>query len=73
LGAFATANQYSVGSLKEQITRKNHLIRTLEAKLVIVEATVRDQVNTGLELVRAVDQKEIERLKSDLEQTQLSA
>jgi hypothetical protein len=45
----------------------------LEAKLATTEATVRDQVNTGLELVRAADQKEIERLKSDLEQTQLSA
>jgi hypothetical protein len=73
LGDFATTNQYSVRSLKEQLTRKNRLIRTLEVKLATTEATVKDQVNTGLELVRAADQKEIERLKSDLEQTQLLA
>jgi hypothetical protein len=73
LGIFATANQYSARSLKEQLTWKNLLIRTLEAKLATAEATVRDQVNTGLELVRAADQKEIEQLKSDLEQTQMSA
>jgi hypothetical protein len=73
LGDFFIANQYSVESLKEQLMWKNPLIRTLEAKLVTAEATIRDQVNTGLELVRATDQKEIERLKSDLEKTQLSA
>jgi hypothetical protein len=33
LGDFSTANQYSVGSLKEQLKRKNCLIKTLEAKL----------------------------------------
>jgi formate dehydrogenase maturation protein FdhE len=73
LGAFATANQYSVGSLKEQLKRKNRLIRTLEAKLATTEANARDQVNTGLEQARAADQKEIEQLKSDLEQTHQSA
>jgi chromosome segregation ATPase len=73
LGAFATANQYSVGSLKEQLKRKNHLIKTLEAKLATAEAAARDQANTGIEQARAADQKEIERLKSDLEQTQQAA
>jgi hypothetical protein len=42
----------------------------LEAKLATTEAAARDQVNTGIEQARAADQKEIERLKSDLEQTQ---
>jgi hypothetical protein len=73
LGAFATANQYSVESLKEQLKRKNRLIKTLEAKLATTEAAARDQANTGIEQARATDQKEIERLKSDLEQTQQAA
>jgi len=68
LGAFTTANQYSVGTLKDQLKRKNHLIKTLEAKLATTEATAIDQANTGLEQTRAADQKEIERLKADLEQ-----
>ena len=42
LRAFATAKQYSVGSLKEQLKRKNRLIRTLEAKLATAEATAID-------------------------------
>ena len=67
LGAFATANQYSVGTLKDQLKRKNHLIKTLEAKLATAEAAAKEQANTGLEQARVVDQKEIERLKSNLE------
>jgi hypothetical protein len=45
------------------------LIKTLEAKLATTEATATDQANTSLEQARVVDQKEIERLKADLEQT----
>jgi hypothetical protein len=45
------------------------LIKTLEAKLATAEAAAKDQVNTGLEQARVVDQKEIEWLKADLEQT----
>ena len=67
LGAFTTTNQYSVGTLKDQLKRKNHLIKTLEAKLATTEADAEDQVNTGLEQARVDDQKEIERLKDDLE------
>jgi hypothetical protein len=33
LGAYASANQVSVGLLKNQLNRKNRLIRTLEARL----------------------------------------
>ena len=73
LEAFAIANQYSVGSLKEQLKWKNILINKLEAKLATVEENARDQVNRGLEKARAADQKEIERLRSDLKQIHQSA
>jgi hypothetical protein len=69
LGAFTIANQYSVGTLKDQLKRKNCLIKTLEAKLATTEVVAKDQANTGLEQAREADQKEIEWLKSDLEQT----
>jgi hypothetical protein len=72
LGDFSTTNQFSVGSLKEQLNHKNCLIETLEAKLATVEENARDQVNTGLEQARATDQMEIKRLRSDLEQIQQS-
>jgi hypothetical protein len=69
LGAFATTNQYSVETLKDQLKRKNRLIKTLEAKLATVEVAAKDQANTSLEQARVADQKEIERLKADFEQT----
>jgi len=59
--------------LKDQLNRKNHLIKTLEAKLAIAEAAAKDQANTCLEQARVVDQKENERLKVDLKQTQMMA
>jgi hypothetical protein len=70
LGAFSMANQYSVESLRDQLKRKNLLIKTLEAKLATSETAARDQVNSGIEKARAADQKEIKWLKTDLEQTQ---
>jgi uncharacterized Rmd1/YagE family protein len=39
LEAFATANQYSLESLKEQLKRKHRLIKTLEDKLATTETT----------------------------------
>ena len=71
LGAFATTNQYSVGTLKDQLKWKNRLIKTLEAKLATTEVVAKDQANETLEQARIDDQNEIERLKDDLEQTQL--
>jgi chromosome segregation ATPase len=73
MGDFATTNQISIRSLKEQLKRNNRLIRTLEAKLATAEANARDQVNTGLEQAKEANQKEIERLRSDLEQIHQSA
>ena len=45
------------------------MINKLEAKLATTEENARDQVNTGLEQARAVDEKEIEQLKSNIKKT----
>jgi hypothetical protein len=42
LGAYATTNQFSVGVLKNQLKQKNHLIKTLEAKLATAEEATKD-------------------------------
>jgi TRAP-type mannitol/chloroaromatic compound transport system substrate-binding protein len=42
LGAFATTNQFSVEVLKNQLKRKNRLIKTLEAKLAIAKEVSQD-------------------------------
>jgi hypothetical protein len=73
LGAFATTNQYSVKTLKDQLKQKNCLIKTLEAKLATIEVAANDQANIGMEQARVADQKEIEQLKDDIRQTQLMA
>ena len=67
LGAFAMTNQYSVKTLKDQLKRKNLLIKTLEAKLSTVVAIAKDQTSATLEEERIKYQKEIEQLKFDLE------
>jgi hypothetical protein len=60
LGAFTTMNQYSVGTLKDQLKQKNHLIKTLEAKLATTEVVTKDQASATLEQARIEYQKEIE-------------
>ena len=45
LGAYATANQFSIGVLKNQLKLKNHLVKTLEAKLATTEEASKDQAS----------------------------
>ena len=71
LGAYASANQFSVGLLKNQLKRKNCLIRTLEARLTTGIETAKDQASVGIEQARLADKNEIEILKTKLEQAQL--
>jgi hypothetical protein len=49
LGAFARVNQYSVRTLKDQLKRKNRLIKTLETKLSTTEVVAKDQASATLE------------------------
>jgi hypothetical protein len=49
LGAFATTNQYSVGNLKEQLKKKDLLVRQLQNQIKIVEQSVINEMNRGFE------------------------
>jgi formate dehydrogenase maturation protein FdhE len=73
LGAYAMKNQFSDGVLKNQLKRKNHLIKNLEAKLATTEEAAKDQANKGIEQARMADKKEIELLKAKLEKAELVA
>jgi hypothetical protein len=73
LGAYATTNQFSVGVLKNQLKRKNRLMKTLEAKLATAEEVAKDQESARIEQARMVDKKEIELLKAKLKQAELVA
>jgi ribosomal protein S2 len=67
LGAYATTNQYLVGTLTTQLKQKNLLISKLEAKVATVKENVRDEVRRSLEEAQTTDLHEIEKLRSDLE------
>jgi hypothetical protein len=68
LGAYASANQFSVGQMNLQLKRKNCLIKTLEARLASAAESAKSQASGEIELARLVDEKEIEVLKTKLEQ-----
>jgi hypothetical protein len=49
LGVYASANQFSVGLLKNQLKRKNRLIRTLEARLATAAENAKGQASVEIE------------------------
>jgi hypothetical protein len=67
LGAYASVNQFSVGLLKNQLKRKNRLIRTLKARLATTTENAKDQASVGIEQARLANKNEIEMLKTKLE------
>ena len=71
LGAYASENQFSVGLLKNQLKRKNRLIRTLEARLATTAVNAKGQASVEIEQARLADKNEIEVLRAKLEQAQL--
>jgi hypothetical protein len=68
LGAYATVNQFFVAMLKNQLKRKNRLIKTLEARVASAAESTKSQVSGEIELARLADKKEIEVLKTKLEE-----
>ena len=68
LGAYATANIYTVEMLKEQLLAKNRLIKTLEARLESATVNARSLASEEMKLAQLADKKEIEYLKTKLEQ-----
>ena len=69
LGAYASANQFSVGLLNNQLKRKNRLIKTLEARLATAEENAKGQASMEIEKARVAEKNEIEMLKTKLEQS----
>ena len=50
LGAYASANQFSVGVLKNQLKRKNCLIKTLEARVASATENAKGQLSGEIKL-----------------------
>jgi hypothetical protein len=49
LGAFATANQWLIDKLAEQLRQRNLLLVQLQSQIMVVEKNVREEVDKGLE------------------------
>jgi predicted RNase H-like nuclease (RuvC/YqgF family) len=62
------ANQYSIEMLKRQLKEKNRLIKTLEARVASAAESARSQVSGEIEFAQLANKKEIEVLKTKLEQ-----
>ena len=71
LGPYASSNQFSVRLMKNQLKRKNRLIKTLEARVASATENAKGQVSREIELARLADKNEIEVLKAKLEQAHL--
>ena len=57
LGAYTTANQFSVTALKNQLKAKNRLIKTLEARIASAAEDVKRQTSGAIELAQLDDKK----------------
>jgi hypothetical protein len=68
LGAFATANQWSVENLAEQLRHKSLLVGQLQDQILAMEQTVRNKMSQDFEQIRAHDRQQIQQLQANLEE-----
>jgi hypothetical protein len=73
LGAFSTANQWSVDNLTEQLRHKCLLVEHLQNQIYTTEQTIRNIMNQDFEQIRASDRQQIQQLQDNLEQLHQSS
>jgi hypothetical protein len=68
LGAFATANQWSVENMVEQLKQRNLLVGQLQDQIMTMEHDVKNKMNKYFEQFIAYDRHQIQQLQSNLEE-----
>lgn len=68
LGAFATAIQWSVDNLAEQLQQKCLLVEHLQSQIHAMEHTIRNRMSQDFEQIRAHDRQQIQQLQANLEE-----
>jgi hypothetical protein len=68
MGALATANLFSVDSLKTRLKQKNQMIAQLQDQIRHTENNIREEVNQRVENARTADKQEMQLLKSSLDE-----
>jgi hypothetical protein len=73
LGAFSTANQWSVDNLTEQLRHKCLLVEHLQNQIYAMEQTIRNKMSQDFEQIRAHDRQQIQQLQANLEELHQSS
>jgi phage-related tail protein len=68
MGAMETTNLFTVENMRTRIKKSNQIISQLQDQLKNAEKNIREEVNKILEQARAVERKEIQSLKSSLDE-----
>jgi hypothetical protein len=68
MGAIASTNMYSVGSLTSMLEQKDQTIIQLQDKLKETERNISWGIQKGLEQARLKDMQEIQKMNKDLEE-----
>ena len=68
MGALASENLYSVGSLTTMLEKKDQMIAQLQDQLKETERNISWEIEKGLEWARLNDIQDIKKLKASLEE-----
>jgi hypothetical protein len=68
MGALATTNLFTVSNMRARLEHSNCRITQLQDQLKDTEKSIKEEINKGLEQARAADKKEIQSLKSSLDE-----
>jgi hypothetical protein len=68
LGAFATANQWSMKNLAKKLRQKILLVGQLQDQILALEQTIRNKKSQDFEKIKAHDRHQIQQLQTNLEE-----
>jgi hypothetical protein len=68
MGSLETTNLFSIDSLKVRLKHKNQMISQLPDQIRHTENNIREEVNQRVENARTTDKKEMQLLKSSLDE-----
>jgi outer membrane protein TolC len=68
MGALAITNLFTVGNMRARLKQSNHRIAQMQNQLKDTKKNIKEEINKGLEQARATDKKEIQSLKSSLDE-----
>jgi hypothetical protein len=69
LGAFTTANQWSVGNISKQLQEKSLLVERLQNEMQSTEHVIRSRMNYDIEKIRLAYKQQMKQLQEKLEMT----